>query len=386
MLRVRGVSSKKIKTLAQLAQVREELAGSGRRLVLTNGCFDLLHVGHVRYLQAARALGDALLVAVNGDASVRALKGPTRPVNTETDRAEVLAALECVDYVTVFESERVSGVIREVRPAIYAKGGDYTLETLNPEEVGALREAGSAIHLLPLIPGKSTTATLARAGGGNAATLPESAETGRGDANVRPLRLGVLGSGKGSNFRAIAEAIDRGQLAASVEVVIADVETAGILDLARARGIRAEYVAPGKFRTRMEPQSEARVVEILRENRVDLVVLAGFMRMIKAPLLDAFPRRIVNIHPSLLPQFPGLEAWAQAVTAGASKSGCTVHYVDGGMDTGEVIAQREVPVSPEDTAQTLHARIQEAEHALYPEVLARLGRDWAVTEGVPVKF
>lgn len=385
MLRVRGVSSKKIKTLAQLAQVREELAGSGRRLVLTNGCFDLLHVGHVRYLQAARGLGDSLLVAVNGDASVRALKGPTRPVNTETDRAEVLAALECVDYVTVFESERVTSVIREVRPAIYAKGGDYTLETLNPEEVGALREAGSDIHLLPLIPGKSTTATLARAGGINAGSPPDSAETGPGAAKARPLRLGVLGSGKGSNFRAIAEAIDRGQLAASVEVVIADVETAGILDLARARGIRAEYVAPGKFRTRMEPQNEARVVEILRESRVDLVVLAGFMRMIKAPLLEAFPRRIVNIHPSLLPQFPGLEAWAQAVAAGVAKSGCTVHYVDGGMDTGEVLAQREVPTFPGDTAQTLHARIQEAEHALYPEVLARLGREWAAAEGSPEK-
>lgn len=381
MPRVRGVSSKKIITLAQLAQVREELAASGRRLVLTNGCFDLLHVGHVRYLQVARALGDALLVAVNSDASVRALKGPSRPVNTETDRAEVLAALECVDYVTVFDSERVTGVIREICPAIYAKGGDYTLETLNPEEVGALRESGSVIHLLPLIPGKSTTATLARAGGGNAGSPPESAATGPGDARVRPLRLGVLGSGKGSNFQAIAEAIDRGELAASVEVVLADVETAGILDLARARGIRAEYVAPGKFRTRMEPQNEARLVEILRENRVDIVVLAGFMRMIKAQLLDAFPRRIVNIHPSLLPQFPGLEAWAQAVAAGVSKSGCTVHYVDGGMDTGEVIAQREVTVFPDDTAQSLHARIQEAEHALYPEVLARLGREWAASEG-----
>jgi phosphoribosylglycinamide formyltransferase-1 len=104
------------------------------------------------------------------------------------------------------------------------------------------------------------------------------------------------------------------------------------------------------------------------------VVLAGYMRMIKPPLLEAFPRRIVNIHPSLLPAFPGLEAWRQALAAGVPETGCTVHYVDAGMDTGEIIAQRAVPVLPGDTAETLHARIQVAEHALYPEVLARLAR------------
>jgi phosphoribosylglycinamide formyltransferase-1 len=133
----------------------------------------------------------------------------------------------------------------------------------------------------------------------------------------------------------------------------------------------------------MEPQNEARMVEILRENRVDIVVLAGFMRMIKTPLLEAFPRRIVNIHPSLLPQFPGLQAWAQALAAGVTQSGCTVHYVDGGMDTGEVLAQQAVPVLCDDTAESLHARIQEAEHALYPDVLARLGREWQAAEGSP---
>ncbi len=150
------VSSAKITDSSSLARV----AASGRRLVFTNGCFDLLHVGHVRYLQAARALGDALLVAVNGDASVRALKGPARPINGETDRAEVLAALECVDFVTIFHTERVTELVREIRPQIYAKGGDYTVESLNAEEVAALREAGSDIRILPLVPGKSTTATL----------------------------------------------------------------------------------------------------------------------------------------------------------------------------------------------------------------------------------
>ena len=186
------------------------------------------------------------------------------------------------------------------------------------------------------------------------------------------LKLGVLGSGKGSNFRAIADAIARGALDAEVRIVLSDVEDAGILQLARDRGYRADVIAPGRFKTKLEPEAEARLVELLREAGVELVVLAGYMRMIKAPLLDAFPRRIINIHPSLLPAFPGLESWRQAVAAGATESGCTVHYVDDGMDSGEIIAQRRVPVLPGDTAATLHARIQEQEHQLYPEVLARL--------------
>ena len=187
------------------------------------------------------------------------------------------------------------------------------------------------------------------------------------------LRLGVLGSGKGSNFRAIADAIARGELEAEVRVVISDVASAGILELARARGLRAEFVEPGRFKTKLEPEAELRVVELLQNAGVEWVVLAGYMRMIKPPLLEAFPRRIINIHPSLLPAFPGLEAWRQALTAGVPETGCTVHYVDAGMDTGEIIAQRAVPVLPGDTAETLHARIQVAEHALYPAVLAGLG-------------
>ena len=186
------------------------------------------------------------------------------------------------------------------------------------------------------------------------------------------LKLGVLGSGKGSNFRAIAEAIARGELEAEVRVVISDVASAGILELARVRGLRAEFVEPGRFKTKLEPEAEQRVVEILQSAGVEWVVLAGYMRMIKPPLLAAFPRRIINIHPSLLPAFPGLEAWRQALAAGVPETGCTVHYVDAGMDTGEIIAQRAVPVLPGDTAETLHARIQVAEHALYPAVLAAL--------------
>ena len=186
------------------------------------------------------------------------------------------------------------------------------------------------------------------------------------------LKLGVLGSGKGSNFRAIADAIARGELDGEVRIVISDFEDAGILGLARERGIRAEFVHPGKFRTKMEPEREQHLAQMLRDAGVELVVLAGYMRMVKPPLLDAFPRRIINIHPSLLPAFPGLEAWKQAVDARASKSGCTVHYVDSGMDTGEIIAQAEVPVLADDTAATLHARIQVEEHRLYPKVIAQL--------------
>jgi phosphoribosylglycinamide formyltransferase-1 len=188
---------------------------------------------------------------------------------------------------------------------------------------------------------------------------------------MEKLKLGVLGSGKGSNFRAIAGAISTGALAAEVRIVISDVETAGLLTLAREHKIRAEFVAPGRFKTKLEPEAEQLVVALLQEAGVELVVLAGWMRMIKAPLLEAFPRRIINIHPSLLPAYPGLEAWKQALAAGATESGCSVHYVDDGMDTGEIIAQSAVPIFPGDTPEELHARIQVAEHELYPSVIRR---------------
>jgi phosphoribosylglycinamide formyltransferase-1 len=186
------------------------------------------------------------------------------------------------------------------------------------------------------------------------------------------IRLGVLGSGKGSNFRAVLEAIQAGRLNAEVALVISDVPGAGILHYASEAGVPTATVTDPKFRTKLSPEIEAEQVALLKNAHVDLVVLAGYMRMIKAPMLEAFPRRIINIHPSLLPKFPGLEAWKQALAAGAKTTGCTVHYVDSGMDTGEVIAQAEVPVLPDDTAETLHARIQVQEHRLYPEVIARL--------------
>ncbi len=154
------MSLTKLKSATELARIRDELGSANRRMVFTNGCFDLLHAGHVRYLQQARQLGDALLVALNGDSSVRALKGAGRPVNGEQDRAEVLCALGCVDYVTIFPKVRVTEVLRVVRPQVYAKGGDYTVGSLHPEELAVLREIGAEIKILPLVPGRSTTETL----------------------------------------------------------------------------------------------------------------------------------------------------------------------------------------------------------------------------------
>jgi rfaE bifunctional protein nucleotidyltransferase chain/domain len=156
------VPTPKIVDADQLARIRDAMDRDGRRLVLTNGCFDLLHAGHVRYLQAARALGDALAVGLNGDASVRALKGPDRPLNGADDRAEVLAALACVDHVVVFEPVRATALLASVRPHIYAKGGDYTPDSLDPDETAALRAAGSEIRILPLVPGRSTTSLVER--------------------------------------------------------------------------------------------------------------------------------------------------------------------------------------------------------------------------------
>ena len=152
----------KITDLEQLAVRTRELRAQGRKVVATNGCFDLLHVGHVRYLQAARKLGDALVVGVNGDASVRALKGPMRPLNSAADRAEVLAALACVDFVTIFPEKRATHFLQAAHPAVYVKGGDYKPETLDPEERAALERVGAAIQIIPFEPGYSTSGLIDR--------------------------------------------------------------------------------------------------------------------------------------------------------------------------------------------------------------------------------
>lgn len=355
-----------ISDVGEVADWRDALDREGRRVVLTNGCFDLLHVGHVRYLREARALGDALVVALNGDASVRELKGEGRPVNPAADRAEILRALACVDRVVVFDDKRATRVIDAIRPHLYAKGGDYTVDSLNPEERAALDRAGSEIHLLSLVPGRSTSALLRRLptdpGGGGGG--------GGGEGGGRP-RLAVLGSGHGSNLEAVADAIDRGDLAARIVLVLSDAADSRVLSLARARGLPAIHVEPGSEKAgRLGDAALKEIADRLRSASVDLVILAGFLRILRGPVLAEFAGRILNIHPSLLPKYPGLGAWRQALASGDTETGCSVHLVDAGVDTGAILAQERVPILPGDTAGTLHARIQEREHDLYPRAIA----------------
>jgi phosphoribosylglycinamide formyltransferase-1 len=190
--------------------------------------------------------------------------------------------------------------------------------------------------------------------------------------DIAKFRLGILGSGKGSNMVAIAEACAMPNAPMEIAIVLADVPDAGILSRARERNIQAEYVNPGKFRTKLDDESEQRYVQLLQDAKVDLVVLAGFMRILKGEFLKAFQDRVVNIHPALLPSFPGLAAWKQALDYGVKVTGCTVHFVDQGIDTGPILAQQTVAILDTDTADSLHSRIQEVERELYPRVLAGL--------------
>src|SRR6478672_13966471 len=163
-MRSRSSVNKKIITLDELREKSERLRSTGKRVVATNGCFDILHVGHVRYLAAARKLGDVLVVGLNGDDSVRQLKGRARPVNRERDRAEVLTALESVDYVTIFPQKRATNFLRAAQPAVYAKGGDYTADTLDLEERAVLDEFGTRIEIIPFERGYSTSELLTKIG------------------------------------------------------------------------------------------------------------------------------------------------------------------------------------------------------------------------------
>lgn len=190
----------------------------------------------------------------------------------------------------------------------------------------------------------------------------------------RQYRLGILGSGKGSNAAAIADACKAGGIPAEIAIVISDVENAGILDQARSRGLNAAFIAPGRFRTKLDETAEAAYIGALQKAGVDLVVLAGFMRILRGEFLRVFANRVVNIHPALLPAFPGLEAWKQALDYGVKVTGVTVHFVDQGIDTGPIIAQETVPVLAGDTPETLHTRIQAAERKIYPATVAALAR------------
>ena len=197
----------------------------------------------------------------------------------------------------------------------------------------------------------------------------------------KTFRLGVLGSGKGSNFVAIADAIAAEKIPAEIGIVLSDVESAGILEHARQRNLPAQFIAPGKFRTKLDEDAERAYVSALQVAKVDLIVLAGFMRVLKGDFLRAFEGRIVNVHPSLLPSFPGLEAWKQALDYGVKTTGCTVHFVDAGVDSGAIIGQQTVPVLDDDTAATLHARIHAAEHELYPKCVAEIARGEILVQG-----
>ena len=185
-------------------------------------------------------------------------------------------------------------------------------------------------------------------------------------------RLAVLGSGKGSNFVALQEAIVAGKLEATIALVISDLPDATILARAKAFGLPTATLPPSPFKTKLSPEGEIALVQLLQDHAIDWVVLAGYMRVVKDPLLHVYPNRIINIHPSLLPAFKGLRAWEQALTAGVKETGCTVHFVNKDIDAGEIIAQQRVPVLEGDTPETLHARIQIAEHELFPLALAKV--------------
>ena len=346
-----------ISSADDVRKLRDDLDQQGRKLVFTNGCFDLLHAGHVRYLEQARALGDALVVALNSDDSVRELKGPARPVNNEQDRAEILKALRSVDAVCVFTEPRVTKLIEQIKPHVYAKGGDYTIASLNPEERAALDFVGAEIEILSLVPGKSTTNTLKRLAN----------ETPDEEA---PLRIAVLGSGEGSNFQAIQDAITAGTLKAEIACVISDVADSGIMLKAKSAGVPTLFVDPGPSSKKFPESAQKELCDHLNRANIDVVVLAGFMRIVKEPTLTAFKDRIINIHPSLLPKFKGSNAVQRAIDDGEFETGTTIHFVTAEVDNGRILAQATVPIKIGDDEKTVHDRIKAEEHTLLPKVLA----------------
>lgn len=186
------------------------------------------------------------------------------------------------------------------------------------------------------------------------------------------LKLGILGSGNGSNFQAIADAINASRLRARIVLVGSDFADAHILTRAKKLALPTYATQPSKFKTKLEPEIESALAAEMVKAGTNVLILAGFMRVIKKPLLDAFPNRIINIHPSLLPAFPGLHSWEQALRAGVAETGCTVHLVNDQIDAGQILGQSKVPVLPGDTAESLHQRIHAAEHNLFPEVLQKI--------------
>ncbi|MBD3347953.1 MAG: phosphoribosylglycinamide formyltransferase [Candidatus Eisenbacteria bacterium] len=198
---------------------------------------------------------------------------------------------------------------------------------------------------------------------------------------MKKLRVGVLASGNGSNLQAIIDASLSGDIDVEVAVVISDVENARALERARKAGVPAIYIAPGPRRTRLSPEAEKEYARALEERDVEIVALAGFMRVLHDDFLCRFNGRIVNIHPSLLPSFPGLDAQRQALEYGVKWTGATVHFVDAGVDRGPIIVQAAVPVLPDDSRDTLAARVLEEEHRIYPLALQYIAEGRVRVEG-----
>ena len=198
------------------------------------------------------------------------------------------------------------------------------------------------------------------------------------------FKLAVLASGRGSNFASIVEKIEAGEVPAAVDVLVSDNPAAPALEFARRHGIETAV-----FRREDYPTNKAHneaIARFLLPRGIDLVVLAGYMRLIKAPLLEAFPKHIINIHPALLPAFPGLHAQKQALDYGVRYSGCTVHLVDAGVDSGPVLLQAVVPVEPDDTEELLSARILKEEHKLLPRAITLIAQGRVRLEGRKVRI
>jgi phosphoribosylglycinamide formyltransferase-1 len=198
------------------------------------------------------------------------------------------------------------------------------------------------------------------------------------------LSLGILASGRGSNFQSIINEIESGKLNASIKLLIVDNPDAYAIERAKKHSIEYLYINPKEFSSKND--FFRKIADELKARNVELVILAGFMRIVRKPLIDAFPNRIMNIHPALLPSFPGLHGQKQAMDYGVRISGCTVHFVDEGMDTGPVIIQAAVPVSPDDTEETLSARILKLEHKIFPEAIRLYAEGRLSVEGRVVKI
>jgi len=190
------------------------------------------------------------------------------------------------------------------------------------------------------------------------------------------MRVAILGSGRGSNAEAILQAQQAGRLgAAQVVQILSDKPDAGILALGARYGVPARFIDPAPFKTKLEGEGETRFITAVKECAADLVVLAGFMRVLKPGFLNAFAGKIINLHPSLLPSFPGLDGIGQAYQAGVKETGCTVHYVTLAVDAGRIIEQAKVSVETADSLETLTAKVHAAEHRLLPAVIARLSTE-----------